>query len=192
MKGRKQRPPKSDNAGAAPRHKQRERKKGAPIPIIEMGPHEMSQGVPDSVKIAIASAILAYSLMEATLEAFIWDITGLSYDDGKLLTKVEASEKIQIAKSLAERYGIPTPNVPQNTPTIWRVMQDLGEVRNKIAHGVWGMHRLKTPMASSFRMKGDPDQVISESFPIERLEAITRQCDRVKRVLDAMCQHAQA
>jgi hypothetical protein len=192
MAKKPERPRKPESVTASPRHKQREGKQSGPIPTYEMGPHEMSVGVPDNVKIAIAATILAYSAMEASLEAFIWDITGLSYDDGKLLTRVEASEKILIAKTLAERYGVPTPKVPQNTPTMWRVMHDLSEVRNKIAHGVWGMHRLETPMASSFRMKGDLDRVISESFSIPRLEAITRQCDRVKGVLDRMCQIAQA
>lgn len=192
MAKKQERPPKPEGVAANPRHKQREAKSSGPIPTIEADVHEMSVGVPDNVKVAIAAAILAYSAMEASLEAFIWDMVGLSYDDGKLLTRIEASEKILIAKTLAERYGVPVPNVPKNTPTMWRVMQDLSELRNKIAHGIWGMYRLQTPMAASFRMKGDPDRVISESFPIPRLEAIARQCDRAKGVLDQMCRIAQA
>jgi len=182
MVRKKQRPANPEGAAAEPRHKKREKRSSGSGPLIEMGPHEMSIGVPVNVKIAIASEINDNKEMDASLEAFIWDMSGLSYDDGKLLTKVETSEKIVIAKALAERYGVPVPKVPANTPSMWRILQDLGELRNRIAHSVWGMHRLQTPLVSSFRMKGDPDRMISESFPIVRLEAMSRQCERLKGV----------
>jgi hypothetical protein len=146
-------------------------KSSGPPPIVD-GEGKLSPGVPDDVKVAIASAILAYSDMEASLEWFIWDLAGLSYEDGRLLTKIDASEKISIAKALSERYGIKAPTVPANTPTMWKVMQDLATARNLIAHGIWGMHELTLPVASSFRLKGDEeDRVISEGFPIARLRS---------------------
>ena len=63
---------------------------------------------PDSIKAAVGGAIMAYSAMEAFLELFIWDVVGIDPDDGRLL-KIDASEKISIAKALSTRYHIRSP-----------------------------------------------------------------------------------
>jgi hypothetical protein len=181
-----------------PQGTERKAKPEGKVPIVD-GEGKLSPGVPDSVKAAVAGAIMAYSLMETFLEFFIWDVTGLSYDDGRLLTKIDASEKIAIAKALAKRYAIKTPVYGKNAKgkdakSVWRVMNELAQIRNLMAHGVWGMHALTTPVASSFRLKeeGHEGRIISESFDSARLEAITAQCEGVKANLEKMGKAAQA
>ena len=45
----------------------------------------LSRDIPDSVKIAIASAIMAFAEMEMNADAVIWRFLDISIDDGKLL-----------------------------------------------------------------------------------------------------------
>jgi hypothetical protein len=146
----------------------------------------------DDIKAAIAGAIMAYSAMEAVLERFIWDVTGLHYEDGRLLMRVDTSEKVSIAKALAARYRIETPVFGKRS--LWRVMSELAEVRNRIAHGVWGMHEHALPDVSSFRLheKGRDGRVVSEDFDQRRLAAITSQCEQVKDILTQMSVAARA
>jgi len=131
---------------------------------------------------------MAHSAMDAFLEFFIWDITGLSYDDGRILTQVDASRKIKIAKALAKRYGVEFPLFGPTKKTLWSVMIDLAEARNAMAHGVWGMHELTIPVVSSFRWMedGQDGRVIAEGFDLRRLKAITAQCENAKECLEKM------
>jgi hypothetical protein len=55
----------------------------------------ITKGVPDKIKIAMADAIMAFSDMEMSAEQFIWDLLGLSPDDGKLVTRIDTKDKIQ-------------------------------------------------------------------------------------------------
>lgn len=193
MARRKQPPPLPE--GMQPQRRERNPKDKSPAkpPIVD-GEGKLSPGVPDDVKAAVAGAIMAYSAMEAFLEFFIWDVTGLDYDDGRLLTKIDASEKISIAKALTKRYGLRAPVFGQNHRSLWRVMNELAEIRNLMAHGVWGMHELTVPVASSFRLKedGHEGRIISEGFQLSRLAAITAQCEKVKEILEKMGAAAQA
>ena len=58
----------------------------------------ISKGVPDKIKLAMADAIMAFSDMEMSAEQFIWDLLGLSPDDGKLVTRIDTKDKIELAK----------------------------------------------------------------------------------------------
>lgn len=65
-------------------------------PIIQRNVSDASRiakGVPDQIKIAMASAIMAFSDMEMSAEQFIWDVFGLSVDDGKLVTQIDTKGK---------------------------------------------------------------------------------------------------
>jgi hypothetical protein len=169
----------------------RKSRRAGPPPVVD-GEGKLSAGVPDNVKVAIATAIMSYSNMESSLEWFIWDITGLTYDDGRLLTKVDTSDKISIAKALAGRYQIQSPVYGPDKKSLWTLMNELASIRNLIAHGVWGMHALTVPVASSFRLKGEENRVVSEGFSLERLEAIARRCDNAKVALEKMGRAAQS
>lgn len=172
--------------------KERGRQTSGKIPMfnIEGG---LSPGVPDAAKIEIATAIMAHSQLDVTLEWYIWDLIGLSYDDGRLLTTVDLRAKIEIARTITKRYEISLPEVPAKTPGLWKVIEDVSAARNLMAHGVWGMHRLTIPMVSSFRLNAEePDRVVSEAFPIHRLQAVARQRERARDHLLRMSADARA
>ena len=147
---------------------------------------QISIGVPDVVKVAIAGALMEFANMEAALEVLIWEITGLSFDDGRLLTKQDISAKIKLTKRLSEKYQIAAPKVKRGMPTMWRAMEDLLQPRNQIAHGMWVMIDLKIPAAASYRIPSEPDQMAADAFPIHRLEAIARQSKEIRECLDWM------
>jgi hypothetical protein len=67
----------------------------------------ISKGVPDKIKLAMADALMAFSDMEMSAEQFIWDLLGLLPDDGKLVTRIETKDKIELAKKFSERYRLP-------------------------------------------------------------------------------------
>jgi hypothetical protein len=147
----------------------------------------ISKEIPDDVKIAIAGAIIAFAAMENSAEEVIWDLTGLSADDGKLLTK--RSDKLDLAKRLSERYRIPIHGNSQTTIDIWSIVSQLVDARNKIAHGVWIMIDGKMPSAVSWRIPAGAGRIMSEHFPITRLELIAANCWKIKDLLDAMARH---
>jgi hypothetical protein len=190
MKRKKPRPAKPEGIPSAPRVKPRKTPKaGAPQGLAaptRIETNRLSKGIRDDVKIAIADAILAFSEMEVAAEAFIWTLTGLNVDDGRILTRLDASQKFEIAKIFSERYGVLAPAQPAGKITMWNAMRDLAEARNKIAHGLWGTLDLTTPICMSLRFKSDLGQVVSESFGIPRLEAITRQSNQIKMILEGM------
>jgi hypothetical protein len=65
----------------------------------------LSKEIPNDVKIAIANAIMAFAEMEVSAETVIWDLTGLSIDDGKLLTRMDSKDKLELAKNYPNDTG---------------------------------------------------------------------------------------
>ncbi len=177
--------------GQRPQKRERKAKRVATPPKTPTfnATYKLSPGVPDNVKTAMATALMAHSLMDATLDWLIWDAVGLSFDDGRLLTStVELRDKIEIGKRLAKRYELPLPQVPVNALGLWTVMGDVSTARNMMAHGVWQMYELHIPMVSSFRLNdpGGEDRVVVEKFEIPRIEAVTRQCEWARGHLQTM------
>jgi hypothetical protein len=150
----------------------------------------LSKEIPDPVKIAIAEAVMAFSEMEVSAEAVIWELTGLTMDDGKLVT--QNVNKMQLARRLSERYGIPIHPHPQTTADIWAVADHLTAARNKIAHGIWNMIDGTMPLAVSFRIQTTPGRVSGEHFPIERLHLIAENCRKIKQRLDGIIEHVRS
>ena len=64
---------------------------------------KVSHNIPDEVKIAIADALIAFNRMDAASEALIWALTGLSFQDGKLLIGMDTRPKLAILKKLIEQ-----------------------------------------------------------------------------------------
>jgi len=158
--------------------------------IIQMAVPDASRfsgGVPDNIKIAMASAIMAFSQMEMSAEHFIWDVLGLSIDDGKLLTQIDAKEKFELAKKLSERYAIPIHGNPTTTSEAWATVRLIIEARNKMAHGVWQMIDKTTPVVVSYRIPIELGSVNSEHFPLDRIENVAMLSQRLSRFFDAMC-----
>ena len=153
------------------------------------GTNRISKNIPDNIKLCIADAVMAYSEMEMSAETVIWDLTGLSMDDGRLLTEIEFKEKFELAKKFSERYRIPIHGNAQTSADIWTLIRVIVEARNKIAHGVWAMLDGKTPLAVSYRIDRRFGKVTGEHFPEARLKLIAEQCRKIRDLFDAMARH---
>jgi hypothetical protein len=188
------RPPKWNDVPTAPQIRDRHQapKTSSANEGIYLDRARISVGVPPHIKIAIADALMEFASMEAAVEVLIWELTGLSFDDGRKLTKLDASVKIELAKDLSEKYGVTAPAVAKGTPTMWGAMRNLLPPRNQIAHGMWVMIDLKIPAAASYRIPSEPDKIAADSFPIERLEAIASQSRRIRECLDHMIDEAHS
>jgi len=189
-------PPKPEGRAAAPRHKAKKNKSNkvphGEIPTIDIVSGRLSDDMPDTIKIAIAEAIMAYAVMEGTAERLIWDITGLSYDDGRLLTRTDSSDKFEILRTLAENYGLIIHYSRKTTLEMWAAIKQLMPVRNLIVHGIWAMLDHQIPVTISRRFKTTTGNVLGEAFPLERLQAIARQCYHVKKYLDGLSNRVRA
>ncbi len=192
-------PPKTskpEGRAAAPRHKSKKKKSDkatrGEIPTIDIVSGRLSDDMPDSIKIAIADAVMAYAIMEGTAERLIWDITGLSYDDGRLLTRTDSSEKFEVLKTLTENYGLIIHYNRKTTQDMWTAIRQLMPVRNLIVHGIWAMLDHQIPVTISPRLSTTTGNVVGEAFPLERLHAIARQCYRVKKSLDGLSNRVRA
>jgi hypothetical protein len=161
-------------------------------PSTHISRSQVTHGVTDDVKIAIANAVLDSAAMEATVEVLIWELTGLSFDDGRMLVRSDAKAKFDLAKRLAAKYKVLAPTPADGKTIMWMAMNDLVEPRNKIVHGIWVMINLEIPAAASPKIPSDPDQMAADAFAIDHLQAISRHCKKIKGSLEQMISHAVA
>jgi hypothetical protein len=154
--------------------------------ITVTGANRITEGLPDNVKIAIADALIAFAAMEVSAETLIWGFNQLRPDDGKLLTRMDARPKFDLARTFSESRAIhPHPHAA-TTKDFWAMLTQITDARNKIAHGFWIMLDGTTPVAASYRMKADPGRIMGEAFPIERLNSIAVGCQKIRAVFDEM------
>jgi hypothetical protein len=146
----------------------------------------LSGEIPDAIKIAMASAIMAFSKMEMAAEHFIWDLLRLSSEDGKLVTSIDAKGKFELAKKLSDRYLMPLHEDPEKTKMAWAFVREMIEARNKMAHGIWSMIDGQTPVVASYRIPTEPGTVNSEHFPLERINAVSSTAGRVEAMFWAL------
>ena len=55
-----------------------------------------------------------------------------------------------------------------------------------MAHGVWRMIDGTTPIVVSYRIPIEPGRINSEHFPLDRIEAVSSVCLRVKGMFDLL------
>lgn len=149
----------------------------------------ISLEIPAEVRICIADVVIAFARLEAVAEELIWAFCGLSFDNGSLLTTMDARPKFGLVQTLVEKHRVRLTN-PTLPASFWTTLSDLRTHRNSVAHGQWIMVDRKIPATASYRSKDQQgSRVVSEAFSTERLEAITRQCDRcrnyLKRLIEA-------
>lgn len=139
---------------------------------------KVSRDLPDPVKVAIADVIIAFSLLDAAAEQFIWQLCGLSFEDGRLLTTMDTRPKFNVLKALVLKRGITLSNPPL-PDSFWDTLDNLREYRNQVAHGQWAMYDRQVPITASFRIiDKQTGRIIADAFSIERMEAIASQCRR--------------
>jgi len=150
----------------------------------------VSLDIPLNVKGAICDALIAFNRMEGAAEGLIWALTGLDFEDGKLLTGMDARPKSDLLRKLLDaKLERPLGRPPKKQ--FWMILNDLRAYRNQIAHGMWIMVDGSTPTAVSFRPAIEDGRIISDAFPVERLVVIADKCAQATRVFARLEQHVQ-
>lgn len=140
----------------------------------------VSDIIPPDIKIAIADVIIEFSKMDSAAEILIWSLCGLPFDLGSLLTTMDARPKFELPKKLVEKHHIKlsTPELPS---IFWQTATDLRNLRNAVAHGQWILVDGAIPAVASYRSKDQQGKrIMAEAFTLERLDAISRQCTRMR------------
>jgi hypothetical protein len=153
-----------------------------------MGMECISYEIPVTAKIAIADALINFARMEAAAEALVWELTG---PDGKALTRTDTTQKIAAAELLVERHlgEIASRLLPDD---FWMAARELCVSRDQIAHGFWFMVDRTVPVAAPFRPKGHKGPILGERFTIERLKAISEECDKERSYLEGLIDAREA
>jgi len=118
--------------------------------------------------------VIEWSKLEACLADVLWQITGLSFEDGRLLTeRMDSSRLILLLRVLAARKM--EGEAMQALIDALQTADELRGDRNFIVHGNWGtLDPGGIPVALSLREKSEPGEIVSEGFPHERVRAIAR------------------
>jgi hypothetical protein len=131
----------------------------------------------------IGRAIVEFSRLEQALSHMIWHLLKLQMKDGRLITtRMDAQTKIAMLYILVPRYFDTAKQ--RAALAVLDVAEIVREDRNFIAHGLWGtLMPDNVPMVASVRPKSDPDNIISEAFPAERMRSIISSTKKVTGIL---------
>jgi hypothetical protein len=120
----------------------------------------------------IGRVAIEWAMFENCLNDMVLRFIGLPFEDGRLLTqRLDPSKAIALLRVLGPRYlqGEPL----QELVDILAMADQLRGDRNFIIHGTWAVIMPENhPTASSVREKSEPDEVVAEHFPRERMIAI--------------------
>ena len=144
------------------------RPKPARPPKLEKRPMPEGQSVVPEIdavqETLIGKVVVEWSRLEGALDDLIWTLTGLTFEDGRVLTsRTDAKTKISMLQALAPRH-LRDPLLREVEEAL--VLADTRrDDRNFIMHGSWGTI---TPMneatALSLRAASEPGEVTSEFF----------------------------
>jgi hypothetical protein len=166
-------------------------KRPAKIPRVSMPPGQTVIPEIDAVQEAlIGRAVVEWSRLEASLDDLIWTLTGLSFEDGRVLTsRADAKTKISMLHVFAPRY-LDDPALTAIEEALV-LANSLRDDRNFIMHGSWGtIMPMNEPTALSLRAVSDPGEVTSESFSRDRMVGIIKDMMKARQVfVDTMNAH---
>jgi hypothetical protein len=123
----------------------------------------------------IGRVVVIWSKIESALDQNIWELAGLDMETGRYLTRPFGAEgKIKTLKALSK--DLLTERSFKELESILNSVGSCQEDRNFIIHAAWGTSHpdpfTHVPLGLSTRPKSDPDKVIGETFPIERMNTI--------------------
>jgi hypothetical protein len=159
-------------------------KRPAKVPVVPMPPGcEPKPEITSFHASLIGRVVSEWSKLEHSLDDLIWTLTGLSFEDGRVLTsRNDAKSKISILQVLAPRYldGADLQKIDEAL-----VMADfLRDDRNFIMHGSWGtIQPIDEPIALSLRAKSLPGEVTGETFPQARMVEIIDRIIQTKETI---------
>jgi hypothetical protein len=123
---------------------------------------------------AIGQGIAAWSRVERVIEELIWRLLQLDPAHGRVITsKLDARHKFTLLRGFAD-LKLTAETARERFLQLMGNIEDLYEIRNSMAHGVWVTLKPKNVAASmSLRDKlpGDADKTdaVATEFPIELL-----------------------
>lgn len=145
-----------------------------PKPVVQPLPAGAKRpGVPMWHERLIGRLIVDWAVIEALMQEIIWAILDIDISDGRIITaRMDARRKMQWLRSFSKKH---LEDDSFNTlADILDGIELLQDDRNFIVHGTWAtMQRTGIPIAASLREKSDPDKVVSETFPMWRMQEIT-------------------
>jgi hypothetical protein len=120
----------------------------------------------------IGRAVVEWAKLEACMGDAIQKMLGLDFEYGRIVTgRLDATNLIRMLREVGNLYFEEADF--HSLSTICDKIDMRREDRNLIVHGTWGRSDDNTaPMALSLRIKGDPSEIVSETFPGERMKAI--------------------
>jgi hypothetical protein len=141
---------------------------------------EISFDLPDGLKLAIANAVTSFAKLEMAIEELIWELIGLSFAHGRLLTRMDTRPKFELVKKLVLDL-VPEKDRKTIAPNIWQAMTILREDRNEIVHGTWVIFNGK-PAIVSHRYSAPPDEIGTRSFSIDELKRFVRKAEMLEKL----------
>jgi hypothetical protein len=141
---------------------------------------DISFDLPNDLKLAIANAVVSFAKLEMAVEELIWELVGLSFAHGRMLTRMDTRPKFELVKKLLLEL-VPPERRKTLAPNIWKAIEDLREDRNDIVHGTWVIFNGQ-PALVSHRYSAPPDEVGTKLFPIERLQLCVREAEMLEEL----------
>jgi hypothetical protein len=131
--------------------------------------------VPMEQQLLIGRVVVAWSKLENAMQDTIWHFLRIDTSDGRIVTeRMDAVTFLRILRALGNRH-LNEPLLHEFLSTMDKI-EDRQEDRNFIVHGTWGtLMPDNLPLAMSLRPKAAPGEVISETFPPGRMNAIVRE-----------------
>jgi hypothetical protein len=129
--------------------------------------------IPLSHEKLIGRVVVEFSKLEAAMDDLIWNFLNLPMEYGRIVTsRMDALSKTTMLRNLSSLAFDPL--LQAYLSEILDTVDMLREHRNLIVHGTWGRSSSdKIPIALSLRIKDTPSTVVSETFPPERMQAIS-------------------
>jgi hypothetical protein len=137
-------------------------------------------------EVLIGRSVWEWTRLENCMLELLWRLTGLSLEDGRLLTeRMDPSRTIVLLRSLGPRKL--KDDLLQTIIDLLATAEQLRDDRNFIVHGTWHIIDPEgVPVAASLRVKSEPGQVVSESFPRSRMLAIIREIQKTREQLSIL------
>jgi hypothetical protein len=155
-------------------------------PVIPLRDDQTMRPIGHMEEVLIGRSVWEWTRLENCMLELLWRLTGLSLEDGRLLTeRMDPSRTIVLLRSLGPRKL--KDDLLQTIIDLLATAEQLRDDRNFIVHGTWHIIDPEgVPVAASLRVKSEPGQVVSESFPRSRMLAIIREIQKTREQLSIL------
>lgn len=147
-------------------------KKPEKPPIQPLGERTIQYGISLKAELLIGRMVVKWGHLEGIMQDTLWSLVEVPIEVGRIVTaKADANTKLQWLNAFAK--------VRLSGADLEALTVILGEIdlarddRNFMMHGSWGtLQPDNVPTCASVRAKGNPTEVVSETFSYERMDAI--------------------